>query len=63
MGRPCSPRALAPMGTRLITSTPQASATSTTSAPTRLVATLVACWDDPHWVSTVVAGTERAGRR
>jgi hypothetical protein len=38
-----------------MTSTPQAMATSTTPEPTRLVARLVACWDEPHWVSTVVA--------
>ena len=46
---------LEPIGTRLMTSTPQAMATSTTPAATRLVARLVACCDDPHWVSTVVA--------
>ena len=56
--------ALEPIGTRLMTSTPQATATSTTPAPTRPVARLVACCDEPHWVSTVVAATdERAGRR
>ena len=52
-----SPR-LEPIGTRLMTSTPQATATSTTPEPTRLVAKLVACWDEPHWLSTVVAATE-----
>ena len=41
-----------------MTSTPQATATSTTPEPTRLVARLVACWDEPHWLSTVVAATE-----
>ena len=51
--------ALEPIGTRLMVSTPQATATSTTPAPTRLVARLVACCDEPHWVSTVVAATER----
>ena len=52
------------MGTRLMTSTPQATATSTTPEPTRLVAKLVACWDEPHWLSTVVRGDrDRAGRR
>jgi hypothetical protein len=48
-----------PMGTRDISSTPQAMATSTTPAPTRLVATLVACCDDPHCVSTVVEAVVR----
>src|SRR5690554_8189604 len=47
---------LDPIGTRDISSTPQAMATSTTPEATRLVARLVACCDDPHWVSTVVAG-------
>ena len=46
---------LMPIGMRLITSTPQATATSTTPAPTSDVARLVACWLDPHCVSTVVA--------
>ena len=31
--------------------------TSTTPLPTRAVARLVACWDEPHWVSTVVLAT------
>src|SRR3954469_19400215 len=39
-------------------STPQARATSTTPAPTSDVARLVACWLDPHWLSTVVAATD-----
>src|SRR5690242_232259 len=52
-----SPR-LEPIGTRLISSTPHATATSTTPAPTRLVARLVACCDEPHWLSTVVAAAE-----
>ena len=46
---------LMPIGIRLITSTPQATATSTTPAPTSDVARLVACWLEPHWVSIVVA--------
>ena len=46
-------------GLRLIDSTPQAMATSTTPPATRAVARLVACWDEPHWVSTVVAATSR----
>ena len=40
-----------PIGIRLISSTPQATATSTTSLPTSDVARLVACWLDPHCVS------------
>jgi hypothetical protein len=40
-----------------MTSTPHASATSTTPDATRLVAKFVACCDDPHWLSMVVAGT------
>ena len=32
-------------------------------APTSDVARLVACWDEPHCVSTVVAATSAAGRR
>ena len=48
---------LAPMGTRLIVSTPQAMAMSTTPAPTSAVARPMACWLEPHWVSTVVLGT------
>ena len=47
-----------PIGMRLMDSTPQAIATSTTPPATRAVARLVACWDDPHWVSTVVAATD-----
>ena len=47
-----------PIGTRLMTSTPHATATSTTPEPTRLVARLVACCDEPHWLSTVVAGAD-----
>ncbi len=45
------------MGTRLMTSTPQATATSTAPPATMAAARLVACWDDPHWVSTVVPAT------
>ena len=47
-----------PIGMRLITSTPQARATSTTPLPTSAVARLVACWLLPHCASTVVAATE-----
>ena len=49
---------LEPMGTRLMTSTPHPTATSTTPDATRAVARLVACWDEPHWLSTVVAAAE-----
>src|SRR5262245_32046241 len=52
-----SPR-LEPIGTRLISSTPHATATSMTPEPMRLVARLVACCDEPHWLSTVVAAAE-----
>src|SRR5918992_4216255 len=47
-----------PIGTRDITSAPHATATSTTPAATSAVARLVACWDEPHWASTVVAATD-----
>src|SRR5688572_32213662 len=47
-----------PIGTRLITSTPHAMATSTTPDPTSAVARFVACWLDPHCVSTVVAAVD-----
>ena len=46
------------MGTRLMTSTPHAAATSTTPAVTKLLAMLVACCDEPHWLSTVVQAAE-----
>ena len=55
MPRPSFFDELMPIGMRLITSTPHARATSTTPAPTSDDARLVACWLDPHWVSTVVA--------
>jgi hypothetical protein len=57
MGRPNSPRVAAPNGTRDIDSTPQESATSTTPARTSVAARFVACCDEPHWESTVVAAT------
>src|SRR6478672_10748993 len=56
MPRPNALFELAPMGIRLIASTPHAMATLTTPAATSDAARLVACCDDPHWVSTVVAG-------
>ena len=58
MPRPRSLRPLEPIGTRLITSTPPARAESTAPLPTRAVARLVACCDEPHWVSTVVLATD-----
>ena len=47
-----------PIGIRLITSTPQARATSTTPAPTSEEARFVACWLEPHCVSMVVAAVD-----
>ncbi len=58
IGRPYSPRLSAPIGTRLMTSTPQATATSTTPDPTSDVAKFVACCEEPHCVSIVVAATD-----
>src|SRR5579871_45813 len=40
-----------------MTSTPHEIAASTTPEATRLAARLVACWLDPHWLSTVVPAT------
>ena len=37
-------------------STPEPIATSCTPAAIRAAAKLTACWADPHWRSTVVAG-------
>ena len=42
-----------------MSSTPHATATSTTPEATRLVARLVACCDEPHWLSTVVAAADK----
>jgi hypothetical protein len=53
--RPSFFEPLAPIGTRLIASTPQAIATSTTPEPMSDAARPVACWLEPHCVSTVVA--------
>ncbi len=47
-----------PIGMRLIDSTPHATATSTTPPATSAVARFVACCEEPHWVSTVVAATD-----
>src|SRR5215212_6564244 len=59
MGRPGPGLVLEPMGMRLIDSTPQASTTSAAPPATSDDARLVACWDDPHWLSTVVAAVVR----
>ncbi len=48
---------VAPRGILLIISIPQLRALSTTPPLISAVARLVACWDDPHWASTVVAAT------
>ena len=58
MPSPKSRRLSDPIGTRLITSTPHPTATSTTPEPTSDAAKFVACCDDPHCVSTVVVGTD-----
>src|SRR5262245_25449300 len=47
----------APRGTRLITSTPHATATSIRPELTRPCPSVSACCADPHWLSTVVLGT------
>ena len=49
---------LEPIGTRLMTSTPQARAASTTPPATSECARFVACCDEPHCASTVVAATD-----
>ena len=49
---------LAPIGTRLMTSTPAAIATSYCPDITPWAAKCIACWDEPHWRSTVVPGTD-----
>ena len=48
---------VAPIGTPLINSTPQPTAASTTPPATRAYARFVACCDEPHCASTVVAAT------
>src|SRR6187431_2783457 len=47
-----------PIGIRLIASTPQARPRSITPAPTSDDTRLVACWLEPHCVSTVVAAVD-----
>src|SRR4051794_15156594 len=44
----------APIGTRLMFSTPAAITTSYAPAMTPCAAKWAACWEDPHWRSTVV---------
>src|SRR4051812_24882192 len=57
MARPGPLALLEPSGTRLIISTPQASTVSTAPEEMSPAARLVACCDEPHWLSTVVAAT------
>ncbi len=57
MARPTPAAALAPSGTRLMASTPQPMAVSTAPAAMRLLTKWLACCDEPHWQSTVVAAT------
>src|SRR2546423_13102242 len=42
---------------RLIDSTPHVRTTSAAPDATRPAPRLVACWEEPHWLSTVVAAT------
>ena len=58
-GRSSSLTIVAPSGILLIISMPQLSALSTTPPFTSAAARLVACCDEPHWASTVVAATSR----
>src|SRR3712207_7861035 len=46
------------MGTRLIDSTPPATTTSAWPLTTGAAAKATACWEDPHWRSIVVPGTD-----
>src|SRR5205823_6519364 len=56
-GRPGPALVAEPSGIRLIDSTPHVSTTSAAPDATSPAPRLVACWDDPHWLSTVVAAT------
>ena len=56
-GRPGPEPPAAPMGTRVIDSTPPATTRSACPDTTAAAATCTACWLDPHCRSTVVAGT------
>ena len=46
-----------PIGTRLMLSTPAAMTTSIWPDMTVAAAKWIACWEEPHWRSTEVAGT------
>src|SRR5881392_1228238 len=59
MARPGPFLVFDPMGTRLIDSTPHVTTTSAAPPATNELARLVACWDEPHCESTVVAATVR----
>ncbi len=48
----------APIGVRVMTSTPAATTTSYAPAMTPCAAKCIDCWLEPHWRSTVVAGTD-----
>ena len=50
--------AVAPRGTALIISTPPAMATSYWPETSPAAAKWMDCWDEPHWRSTVVPGTD-----
>src|ERR1700710_353311 len=58
-GIPAEPSArAAPIGTRLIDSTPPATTTSAWPLITVAAAKATACWEEPHWRSMVVPGTD-----
>src|SRR5207244_1388910 len=56
-GRPGPAFTLDPSGIRLIDSTPQEMTMSAAPEAMRPAPRLVACCDEPHWLSTVVAAT------
>src|SRR5437879_7224729 len=56
-GRPGPALTLDPSGIRLIDSTPQEMTMSAAPEAMRPAPRLVACCDEPHWLSTVVAAT------
>ena len=55
-GTPGPWRTVEPIGTRVIDSTPPAIVMSAMPLWIRLAAKWIACWLEPHWRSTVVAG-------
>ncbi len=57
-GKPSSRTTDEPMGVRVIDSTPAATAMSYAPAITPWAAKWMDCWEDPHWRSMVVAGTD-----